>query len=93
MLAKNIEVFNQCNGKLRKLSVPDLDISEVAQKIYRSLKATGTPPLKFPGILQRNAEASRMVPLHGVLPNECLNCYESHFKSERAHQSVIDAFC
>lgn len=86
-LNKISKVFNQ-SIDLQKLSVPDLSISEVAQKISRSLKATDTPPLKFPGILQRNAEASRMVPLHGVLPNECLNCYEVSLLNLSVHTKV-----
>ncbi len=82
------KVFDQ-SAELRTLAVPDLDISGVAHKINRPLKApTCPPPLKFPGILQRNAEASCIDPLHGVLPNECLNCYEVSLLNLSVHTKV-----
>ena len=82
-------VFDQ-STELQTLSVPGFDISGAAKKINRPLKApTDTPPpLKFPGIMQRNAEASCMVPLHGVLPNECLNCYEVSLLNLSVHTKV-----
>ncbi len=88
-------LLDACRNDMRKVKdhatefgmlpkVPGLNISDAALKIQR----TADSRKLYPVVLQRNTEASCIVPLHGVLSNECLNCYEVSLLNLSVHTKV-----
>jgi hypothetical protein len=62
------------------------NISDTALK-SRSFKESATQST-FPALVQRLTEASVIGPLHGVLPNEFLTCYEVSLLHVNVHSKV-----
>jgi hypothetical protein len=60
------------------------NISESAKKIT----AAKSPQVTHPILMQRLAEASSILPLHGPLPQKLLNCYEVCLLNVNVHSKV-----